>query len=81
MPAYITAIKADDGMGRIRAAKAQEIENRVAKERGELILVEDVEFCVAGIINAFCGELAGVAAASTRDLPQREYSGPPQRRD
>jgi transcriptional regulator with XRE-family HTH domain len=72
VPRYIAAIKADDGMGRIRAAKAIEVETRNAKELGELISLEDVNYAVGMIVSNFCGELAGVAAASTRDLGLRE---------
>ncbi|KRR26478.1 hypothetical protein CQ14_03045 [Bradyrhizobium lablabi] len=72
VPAYIRSIKVDDGTARIRAAKAIEIETRNAKERSELISLEDVNYAVGMIASKFCGELAGVAAASTRDLGLRE---------
>ncbi|WP_156908456.1 hypothetical protein [Bradyrhizobium murdochi] len=73
-PAYVTFIKRtpDEAMKRVREARAKEIELRVAKERRELISLEDVNYAVGMIASKFCGELAGVAAASTRDLGLRE---------
>jgi hypothetical protein len=72
VPAYVASIKTDGGMNRIRTLKAQELEQRIARERNELISLEDVNFAVGMIASKFCGELAGVAAASTRDLGLRE---------
>jgi hypothetical protein len=59
-------------MNRIRTLKAQELEQRIARERNELIPLEDVNYAVGMIASRFCAELAGVAAASTRDLGLRE---------
>ncbi|MET3965432.1 hypothetical protein [Bradyrhizobium sp. S3.9.1] len=74
VPAYCRAIRKvpDAGMSRIRDLRAQELEARLAKERNESISLDDVNYAVGMIVSGFCGELAGVAAASTRDLGQRE---------
>ncbi|MEH2508563.1 hypothetical protein V1290_007374 [Bradyrhizobium sp. AZCC 1578] len=73
VPTYIASLKqTDNGMDRIRTLKAQELEQRIARERNELISLEDVNYAVGMIASKFCGELAGVAAASTRDLGLRE---------
>jgi hypothetical protein len=57
---------------RVQNARAAMIELQTAKERGKLIELEEVEASVAEIISSFCLELSGVAAASTRDVAQRE---------
>jgi len=72
---YVRAIRRSPGSEearRVAAARAAHIELQTARERNELILFDDVQTCVAEIISTFSRELAGVAAASTRDLPQRE---------
>jgi hypothetical protein len=74
IPAYVRAIRKvpDAGMSRIRDLRAQALEARLAKERNETVPVDEINYVMGTIIHAFCAELHGVAAASTRDLPQRE---------
>lgn len=55
-----------------REARVREIEQRIAKEDGRLIAIEDVAAGVTDIMGALRAELSGVAAASTRDLALRE---------
>jgi DNA-binding transcriptional MerR regulator len=57
---------------RAQDARAREIEQRIAKEDGRLIPIEDVAAGVTEIMGALRAELTGVAAASTRDLALRE---------
>jgi hypothetical protein len=59
-------------MSRIRDLRAQELEQRIRREQNETVPVDEINFAVGNIMSAFCGELAGVAAASTRDLGLRE---------
>lgn len=56
----------------VQQARAKEIELRIAKESGKLLELEDTEAAFANILGAFRSELAGVPAASTRDLALRE---------
>lgn len=65
------AASADNG-ARLREARAQEIELRVAREAGEFIPLEDVETVLQDAVSAFCAELNGVPAACTRDLALRK---------
>lgn len=56
---------------RAQEMRAQEIELRLAKERREVMPVADVQEFLSDTVGAFRTELAGVAAASTRDPDQR----------
>ncbi len=56
---------------RVYAARAREIELRIAREEGRLIDLEDVQIAIAEIVSAFSAELAGIPAACTRDLELR----------
>jgi hypothetical protein len=56
----------------VQQARAREIELRIARESGKLIDLEDAETTFATILGIYRSELAGVAAASTRDLVLRE---------
>jgi hypothetical protein len=73
VPAYVRAVRKvpDEAMGRIRAARAREIEQRVAREANRLILLDDVLEATAEIVGAFRAELSGLPAACTRDLTER----------
>lgn len=61
----------DSEQVRLARIRRKEIEQRMARERGELVLIEAVEEAHAEIISILCAELAGVPAASTRDLDLR----------
>lgn len=56
----------------VQQARAREIELRIARESGKVIELEDTETAFANILGALRSELAGVPAASTRDLALRE---------
>lgn len=55
----------------VQQARAKEIEMRIAREAGELIEMPSIEAVFADVIGSFRARLAGVAAASTRDLALR----------
>lgn len=55
----------------VAEARAREITLRTAREEGRLIDIEDAEAVFAEVLGTFRAELAGVAAASTRDLELR----------
>jgi hypothetical protein len=56
---------------RVQAARAREIELRIAREEGRLVRLDDVNAAVADILGTYRSELEGVAAAVTRDLAIR----------
>lgn len=56
----------------VQQARAREIELRIARESGKLLEMDDTEAAFADILGALRSELAGVPAASTRDLALRE---------
>lgn len=62
---------ADSEQARLARVRRGEIEQRMARERGDLVPIEAVTAAHSEIIGAFCAELSGVPAASTRDLAQR----------
>lgn len=71
---YIRALRRSPGSEearRVAAARARHIEIQNAKQLGQLIEIEDVQACIAEIINELSIALAGVAAASTRDVELR----------
>jgi hypothetical protein len=51
--------------------RAEQIQLQLARERGELIEMRQVELVFTDIIDTLYAELGGVPAASTRDLPLR----------
>lgn len=57
---------------RAHDARAREIEQRIAREDGRLIQIEDVQAGVTEIMGTLRSELAGVPAASTRDIEARQ---------
>jgi len=56
----------------VQKARAEEIRLRIAREQGSLVELASAEAVFANILGALRSELAGVAAASTRDLTLRE---------
>jgi hypothetical protein len=60
------------GASVFQIARTKEIEQRIAREDGRLLLIESVDAAIDQIVGSFRAELAGVAAASTRDLDQRQ---------
>jgi hypothetical protein len=56
----------------LQEARSREIEQRIAREDGKLIPIEDVHAVVTDILGTFRAELSGVAAAATRDLAVRD---------
>lgn len=56
----------------VQAARAKEIELRIARETGELVLRDDVAAFLADHLSIFRSELAGIPAAMTRDMSMRE---------
>jgi hypothetical protein len=59
------------GASRVSESRARAIEQRIAREDGRLIETDDVFAAVADILGTFRSELAGVPAATTRDLGVR----------
>lgn len=57
---------------RVQVARAELIELQTAKERGELIPILEVTEFLEETVGVFRSELAGLAAASTRDLAVRQ---------
>lgn len=57
---------------RLDAARARQVELRVAEAENELVPIEAVDEAHAEIIGAFRAELSGVAAQATRDLVVRQ---------
>jgi len=55
----------------VAEARAREISLRTAREEGRLVDIEDAEAVFAEVLGTFRADLAGVAAASTRDLELR----------
>jgi len=62
---------ADTPQARLAATKRRAIEQRMAREDGQLIETDDVFAVVADILGTFRSELAGIPAAATRDLDAR----------
>lgn len=62
---------ADTPQSRLAASRRREIEQRMAREDGKLIPIEEVQAGITDILGAYRAELSGVAAASTRDLDTR----------
>jgi hypothetical protein len=60
------------GASSLQDARMREIEQRIAREDGRTIEIEKVQAGVDQLVGAFRAELAGVAAASTRDLALRD---------
>jgi hypothetical protein len=56
---------------RVQAARAREIELRIAREEGRLVPLESVNAAITDILGTYRSELEGVAAAATRDLTIR----------
>lgn len=52
---------------RLSAVRIRQVELRLAREEGSLIPMDAVQESVADILGTFRSELAGIAAASTRD--------------
>lgn len=59
------------GASVFQQARTREIEQRMAREDGKLIPIEEVQAGITDILGAYRAELSGVAAASTRDLDTR----------
>mgnify|MGYP005821506129 CR=1 FL=1 len=73
IPAYCRSIRKvpDQGMARVREARAAQIELKTAKESGELWDAATAEAVFTEVWGTFRSELSGVPAACTRDLAQR----------
>lgn len=56
----------------VQAARAKEIEMRIARESGKLIEMEDIEAMFSEWMSVFRSDLSGIPAAVTRDLALRE---------
>lgn len=56
---------------RVHDARAREIEIRVAEQIGKLVVVEEFDAMVDGIVGTFRAELSGLPARVTRDIVQR----------
>lgn len=59
------------GASVFQQARTREIEQRIAREDGKLVPIEEVQAGVADILGTYRAELSGVPAASTRDLDVR----------
>ncbi|WP_245501734.1 hypothetical protein [Mesorhizobium sp. M2A.F.Ca.ET.039.01.1.1] len=75
---YIRSLKDDQkntsktaGDSRVRDARAQEIEIRIAEKRRELIPIEDATAALDKTLATVVAELAGLPARVTRDVPTR----------
>lgn len=76
---YIRSLKDDQksttktaGDSRVRDARAQEIEIRIAEKRRELVPLEDATAAQDKIIATVVAELTGLPARVTRDVPTRK---------
>jgi hypothetical protein len=58
---------ADTPQARLAATKRQAIEQRMAREDGRLVPIEEVAAGITDILGTYRSELSGVPAASTRD--------------
>lgn len=56
---------------RARDARAREIEQKIAERDRSLIPIEDAELCMQLLVGVVNGEMDGMAARITRDLPLR----------
>jgi phage terminase Nu1 subunit (DNA packaging protein) len=65
-------VSPSDARERTQVARADEIELRLARERGKLIELETVELVEAEILGKLYSQLVGLPAACTRDLPLRK---------
>lgn len=65
------AINGDSG-AKLREARAREIELRIAREAGDLVLIEDVESVIQEATTIFVSELNALPAACTRDPALRK---------
>jgi phage terminase Nu1 subunit (DNA packaging protein) len=65
--------EAQDQLEKIEAQRlrAEQLRLQLAKEKGELIPIENVELVFSDIFDTLYAELGGVPAASTRDLALR----------
>lgn len=76
--AYIRWLKDENRRGSkaagasvFQVARTREIEQRIAREDGKLIPIDEVQAGITDILGTYRAELSGVAAASTRDLDVR----------
>lgn len=56
----------------VQAARAEEIQLRIAREQGRLVYLDSAEAVIGEVVGTFRSRLAGVPAASTRDLATRD---------
>lgn len=59
------------GVSDFQKARTRELEQRMAREDGRLVPIEEVAAGITDILGTYRSELSGVAAASTRDLDTR----------
>lgn len=64
-------VTADSEQSRLARVRRAEIEQRMAREDGKMVPIEEVAAGITDILGAYRFELSGVAAASTRDLDVR----------